>query len=453
MSTTPLSESRSSRQTTEVATHITTTAEHSVGSEIFEIIERLYPICRSITGEGVRETLGILQEYLPLETHHVPTGTQVFDWTIPKEWAIRDAHIDNIRGERVVDFRNSNLHVVSYSTPVNRRVSLKELREHVHSLPDHPDWIPYRTSYYEHTWGFCLSHNQLQNLTDDEYDVCIDSTLFDGVLNYGECYLPGRKTDEVIVSCHLCHPSLCNDNLSGVGLATLLAKRLAERSHEYSYRFLFLPGTIGPITWLCRNEDQVDRIKHGLVLSCIGDRGNMTYKKSRQGDAEVDRVVQYVLEQSAADCTIVDFSPYGNEERQYCSPGFNLPVGSLMRTPHAEFPQYHTSADDLSFICPEALGDSLENVELVFEILEANRVFVNLLPKCEPQLGKRGLYRSVGGWPASDSQMALLWVLNLSDGGRSLLDIAQRSKMPFALIRAAATELEAADLLQNVGKP
>jgi len=330
----------------------------STAQQIFELINRLYPVCRSITGHGVRQTLKILQEYIPLTIHEVPTGTPVFDWTVPKEWNIADAYIKNLNGDRIADFRKNNLHVVSYSTPIRRRVSLDELKKHVFTLPEHPDWIPYRTSYYNENWGFCLTHRQLLELTDQDYEVHIDSTLTDGHLTYGEVYLKGVTNDEVLISTHVCHPSLANDNLSGIAVASFLAKRFSELRLRYSYRFLFAPGTIGSITWLSNNKSSVKKIKHGLVLTGLGDGGRFTYKKSRRGDAEIDRVVSHVLQHSGTDYAIVEFSPYGYDERQYCSPGFNLPVGCFMRTPHGEYPEYHTSADNLDFVRMEYLQES-----------------------------------------------------------------------------------------------
>src|SRR6185436_2237962 len=288
-----------------------------------------------------RESLSHLQRLLPLDIHEVPTGTRVFDWIVPNEWNIRDAWIANSAGERVVDFRRHNLHVVNYSSPVRQRMSLSELRPHLFSIPEHPDWIPYRTSYYRQTWGFCLTHRQLQSLPDDQYEVCIDSTLASGNLTWGEMLLPGERSDEVLLSCHSCHPSLANDNLAGMAVATYLARRLAERPRKLSYRFLFIPGTIGSITWLAKNRARVGRIKHGLVLSCLGDRGSLTYKRSRRGNALIDRAASHVLRHSG-DHTLLDFVPYGYDERQYCSPGFDLAVGCLTRTPNGKYPEYHT---------------------------------------------------------------------------------------------------------------
>lgn len=422
----------------------------ATGQAMFRMIAELFPICRSITGNGLRETLRAVQRIIPLELHEVPTGTQVFDWTVPKEWNIRDAYVKNSRGERVVDFQKTNLHVVNYSVPVRRRMSLAELKEHLFTLPDNPDWIPYRTSYYKETWGFCLAQRQLDALQEDEYEVVVDSSLENGFLTYGECSLPGESREEVLVSCHCCHPSLANDNLSGIALAAYLARHLRDLPRRHSYRFLFIPGTIGAITWLALNEEKVARIQHGLVLTGVGDWGKLHYKKSRQGNAEMDRAAAHVLQHSGRDYQLLDFSPYGYDERQFCSPGFNMAVGRLSRTPHGTFPEYHTSADNLAFVRPEKLGESLATCLEIFSVLENNGVFLNVIPKCEPQLGKRGLYRMIGG-PADAglSEMAMLWVLNLSDGGHSLLDIAERSGMGFGAIKRAADALREHKLLRE----
>lgn len=414
----------------------------NIGLEMHRLITELYPICRSITGNGVRETLTKIKSLIPLEIHEVPTGTQVFDWTVPKEWNISDAFIKDDRGERSIDFRKSNLHVVSYSVPVRARMGLNELKEHVFTLPEHPDWIPYRTSYYKEDWGFCMSHKQWLELTDPAYDVSIDSSLEEGHLTYGEYYLKGKQPEEVLISCHICHPSLCNDNLSGVALVAFLAKHMSQLPLRYSYRFLFIPGTIGSITWLSINEAKVSRIKHGLVVAGVGDPGKSTYKKSRRGDAEIDRAVIHVLNHSGSDYEIQEFVPYGYDERQFCSPGFNLPVGSFMRTPHDRYPEYHTSADNLSFVQPRYLADSFTKCQSVLYVLENNGTYMNQNPKGEPQLGKRGLYRAIGGSKdMKRNELAMLWVLNFSDGDYSLLDIADKSGLEFSVIRLAADML------------
>jgi aminopeptidase-like protein len=426
------------------------TVDGDVGAAMYALVAELYPICRSITGDGVRETLEILRKRIALDVHEVPTGTPVFDWTVPKEWNVRDAYVAAADGRRVIDFKRSNLHLLGYSIPVRQRMPLARLREHLFSRPDFPEVIPYRTSYYRETWGFCLPHRDLEALPEGEYDVVVDSTLEPGSLTYGECYIPGDEDDEVLLSCHVCHPSLCNDNLSGIAVLTELAGFLASRRRRYSYRLLFIPGTIGSITWLARNEAHVGRIKHGLVVTGVGDAGPFTYKRSRRGDAEIDRAATHVLRHAAAAHRVVDFSPYGYDERQYCSPGFDLPVGCFMRTPHGEYREYHTSADNLGFVTPTALEAALRTCQAIVEVLEGNVGYVNQSPKCEPQLGKRGLYRALGGGLDRASQeMAMLWVLNLSDGRHTLLDIAERSGLAFPAVREAATALAEHGLLKR----
>ncbi len=420
------------------------------GKKMYELAERLYPICRSITGNGVRETLSILNEIIPLEVVEIPSGTKVFDWEIPDEWNITDAWIKNSRGEKIVDFKKLNLHVLNYSEPVDKKIDLSDLKEHLYTIPENPEWVPYRTSYYNRKWGFCMSHNQFENLTEEKYHVKIDSIIEPGFLTYGEYYIPGKTEEEVLFSCHICHPSLGNDNLSGIVLAVKLAEVLRKLDNHFSYRFLFIPGTIGSLAWLSKNEDKLHNIKHGLVLTLLGDSTPFQYKKSRQGNAEIDEIVTYLLEKKLG-FKILDFSPYGYDERQFCSPGFNLPVGRLTRTPFAEFPEYHTSADNLDFINSDNLTESLSFLLKIITTLEGNRKWTNLSPKGEPQLGKRGLYGSVGGQSNhKDYQMALLWVLNLSDGNHSTFDIAKRSGIDFEVINEAADKLFNATLLQEL---
>ena len=415
------------------------------------LIEELFPICRSITGNGVRQTLETLRRFIPLEVNEVPSGIGVLDWTVPPEWNLRDAYILDPDGRRVVDFAANNLHIVQYSRPIDAMIPLGELRPHLHTLPDQPDWIPYRTSYYTENWGFCLTHRQLSSLADGPYRVVIDSDLGPGHLSYGELLIPGETDDTVLFSCHICHPSLANDNLSGIAVATMLACHLQTLRLRHSYRFLFIPGTIGSLTWLARNEDKVGRIVHGLVLSCLGDAGGITYKQSRRGNAAIDRIVAHVLRNDEVPHRITPFVPYGYDERQYCSPGFDLPVGCLMRTPNGEYPEYHSSADNLSLLRPESLAHSLAVLRRIVAVIEGDAVCRSRNPKGEPQLGQRGLYETMGGQrAASYDQMALLWVLNLADGHHSLLDMAERAGVPFATIRAAADALVAAELLERM---
>ena len=437
-----------------LADTIEASSGEELGKEMHNFIVELYPICRSITGGGVRETLQAIRKRIPLEMHEVPSGTKVFDWTVPLEWNVTDAYVLNREGKRVIDFKAHNLHLMSYSAPVRKKMSLTELSAHLFTLPDHPEWIPYRTSYYKENWGFCLRHADLERLPNDEYDVVIDSSLRPGSLTYGEFYVPGEISDEILISCHVCHPSMCNDNLSGITVAVKLAEIIVTRQRRYSYRFLFIPGTIGSITWLAQNEQMVSRIKHGLVLTGVGDAGSITYKKSRQGNVEIDRAMAHVLRHSGKTYTIIDFSPYGYDERQYCSPGFDLPVGCFMRALHGQYPEYHSSADDLSFVKAESLAQSYERCLEVLELLEGNRTYMNQNPKCEPQLGRRGLYRAVAGQQEKQwTELALFWVLNASDGHHTLLDIAERADLPFRKIQSAADALLEVGLLKECRRP
>ena len=425
----------------------------AVGKDMYALVRELYPICRSITGDGLRETLGILSRTLaPLrfDVHEVPSGTPVLDWTIPKEWNIRDAWVADSEGKRVIDFRVSNLHVVNYSVPFRGRLKLADLRPHLHTLPDRPELVPYRTSYYDETWGFCLSQRHLDALPDGEYDVCVDSSLAPGSLSYGELVLPGSTDEEILISTHVCHPSLCDDNLSGVAVSVALARsfsRAGATKRRYTMRFIYAPGTIGAITWLARNRSRVSKIRHGLTLTCLGDGYPFTYKRTVFGGAEIDRVVEHVLAHSAVASAVIDFFPYGYDERQYGSPGFRAPVGSLMRGRHGSFPEYHTSGDNLDFIAPDRLVESLDVLQGVVDVLEGNGAFRNLSPYGEPQLGRRGLYDAIGGTNIPGLQLAMLWVLNLSDGEHTLLDIAEHAKLDFHVVRKAADLLEERALL------
>ncbi|HEX3776575.1 MAG TPA: DUF4910 domain-containing protein [Polyangiaceae bacterium] len=419
-------------------------------TELYALVRELYPICRSITGQGVRDTLAILASRLPLQIREVASGTKVLDWTVPREWNIRDAFIKDASGNRVVDFHANNLHVVNYSAPVNARLSLSELRPHLFTLPKEPELIPYRTSYYEENWGFCLSERQLQSLPEGTYEVCVDSTLEPGSLSYGELFLPGESEDEILISAHVCHPSLADDNLSGIAVATFLAAEVASwPNRRHGFRFLFAPGTIGAITWLAQNRETAQRIKHGLTLTCLGDSNPFTYKRTVFGKSAIDRSAAHVLARSGLAQQVIDFFPYGYDERQYNSPGFRLPVGSLMRGRHGQFREYHTSADNLDFVSGERMRESLGVLRQIVSLLDQNARYRNLAPYGEPQLGSRGLYRAMGGTNIPDLQFAMLWVLNLSDGQHELLAIAERAGLSFEAIAAAAHMLEEHGLLEK----
>lgn len=415
------------------------TVPASAGEEMYTLVERLYRFPRSITGEGVRATLDVIGEVLPLTRHEVPSGTPVLDWHIPHEWNVREAWIKDPSGRTVVDFADLNLHLVGYSVPVHARMSLDDLQPHLHSLPEQPEAVPWRTSLYTENWGFCLADRVRRSLPDGEYEVLIDSTLAPGHLSYGECVLPGTTDDEVLLSAHTCHPSLADDNLSGIAVAASVARALAARpGRRYTYRFVFAPGTIGALTWLERNADHVARIKHGFTLTCLGDGAPFTYKRTFAGDAEVDRAAAHVLA-SRVGASTIDYFPFGYDERQYNSPGFRLAVGSLMRGRHGAFPEYHTSADNLDFVRPEHLAESADVLLQIIDVLEGNARYRSLTPHGEPQLGRRGLYAAVGatGDPGA-AQMAMLWLLACADGTQDLMAIAERSALPFEDLRSAA---------------
>jgi aminopeptidase-like protein len=418
------------------------------GEVLYDLCRRLYPICRSITGDGVRATLEAIQEVVPLQIHEVPSGRPAFDWTVPLEWNLREAYIENESGERIVDAANHNLHVVGYSVPTDQFCSLRELDQHLHSLPEHPTWIPYRTAYYSKTWGFCLTHEQRSALTEQRYRVVIDATLKEGSLTYGELHLPGASGRDILVSTHVCHPSLANDNLSGISVAAHLAKHFLHEKLRFGLRFVFVPGTIGAIVWLAENQIAVGRIRDGLVLSGVGDRGDFVYKRSRRGDGQLDRVFTRLFRSTRN--TVRPFLPYGYDERQYCSPGIDIAAGCLMRTPYGEYPQYHTSADDLSLISADALAESLALcIEAIGEVQHDVR-YLNTNPMCEPQLGRRGLYAPIGGENESKRvQLAQLWMLSYSDGEHSLRDIHDLSGLDMPTLGMAAQRLEAAGLLRE----
>lgn len=430
---------------------------------MLDLLRELFPICRSIAGDGLRETIGRIAARVPLTIHEVPTGTPAFDWTVPQEWSLRRATLRAPGGAIVADTDESNLHIVNYSTPFRGTLTLDQLQSHLHSMPDKPAWVPYRTSYYKPTWGFCLRDDVRHALPAGEYEVDVNTTIRDGALTYGELVIPGRSDREVLFSAHCCHPSLANDNLSGIAVAMELARRLMSRDNALTYRFVFAPGTIGAITWLSRNVETTQRIVAGLTLSCLGDRGGFTFKRSRQGDSLIDRAVE-----AAGVESIRDFIPYGYDERQYCSPGFDLPIGCLTRSSYGEFAEYHTSADDLSLIDEAALRGSVETLERIVGHLEsaggrqslapASRRdalhggprYRNLNPHCEPQLGRRGLYAMTGGHAhAPTLQMALLWVLNYSDGRHGVDWIAARAKIDRPTIDHAVELLTQTNLLAS----
>ena len=419
--------------------------------DLHGLVRELFPINRSLTGAGVRETLAILARHIQLDVREVPSGTAVLDWQVPLEWNIRTATIRALDGRCLVNFADNNLHVVGYSKPIHKEVSRAELAQHVHTLPDQPELIPYRTGYFADDWGFCITDNLWKTMQDESYRVDIDSDLSPGSLTYGELFLPGELSDEVLITAHVCHPSLANDNLSGIAVAVALAMRQAQRQRRLGCRFLFIPATIGAITWLARNESHLDRIRHGLVLTCVGDAGRFHYKQSRSG-ASIDGALAHVLRHSGHPHEIMAFNPYGYDERQFCSPAFDLPMGCLMRSVHGTFPEYHTSADNPDFVKPEALDQSYEVVATLLDLLDANRTYARTDGRGEPQLGRRGLYRAIAGQKEAGgaSQMDLLWVLNLADGKCSLLEMADRSDIPFGRLQKAVRLALDAELIREV---
>lgn len=424
-------------------------AAKRVAAEAQQLIQVMFPLCRSITGDGVRGTLDLVEDWVPLQRTEVPTGTPIFDWEVPREWNIRDAHVSDATNRRVVDFREHNLHVMSYSIPVDRTMSLAELEPHLHSLPDHPDWIPYRTSYYREQWGFCMRHRDRVGLGPGPYRVVIDSELSPGALTYAEAVIPGTTSGEAIVYTHTCHPSLANDNLTGIAVCAALARELKTEAPRLTWRFVFGPGTIGSLAWLSRNESLLPRIRGGFVVGLLGGRGPLTYKRSRRGGTGTDRLAEQVLRTSGCEYRTMDFEPYGYDERQFCSPGFDLPIGRLTRSANGAYAEYHSSADDLVLIRPEKLSEALSVLARMMAVLDANRSPRSLSPKGEPRLGKRGLYGDLGGAGPSEAEHALLWVLSLADGEHDLVAMAERSGLSFELLDRAATALEEVQLVRS----
>lgn len=397
--------------------------------------DRLWPITRSLTGNGNRESLNILSEIIDIKTVEVPSGTQCFDWKVPPEWNIREAWIKDSKGNTVVDIANNNLHILGYSEPFQGKISFEELEPHLYTLPEQPNLIPYLTSYYSRRWGFCLSHNQFQKLDKNEvYEVLVDSSLDDnGSMTIGEAIIEGNTDKEIIFSTYLCHPSMASNELSGPLVSSFIYKELKERKDlKYTYRFLFVPETIGSIYSLSVNGESWKKNLHaGFVITCVGDDGKFTYKKSKRGDTVTDRAAEAVLAQAEKEFNLVEFAPMGSDERQFCSPGFNLPVGSLMRTMYGEYPEYHTSGDNKDYISFEAMEEVVGKYLEIIEVIERNEKYINTMPFGEPQLGKRGLYPTLGSHKSTRSLVeAMMWVLNLADGTEDLLSISARSGIP-----------------------
>ena len=426
------------------------TPDSAAGQAMHDFIAGLFPICRSLTGAGTRQTLAVIAEHLPgLRIHSVPSGTQVFDWSIPDEWNIRSARLIGPGGDVIVDFAAHNLHVVGYSEPVDEQLSLEELQPHLHSRPDLPDAIPYVTSYYRRYWGFCMTQRQRDQLQPGMYRAVIDSTLAPGVLNYGEIVIPGSDPREVFLSTYVCHPSMANNELSGPAVAVWLAKWLCSAPRRFTYRLVFIPETIGSITYLSRNLERMKKLTlAGFNISCVGDERSYSFLPSRLGNTISDRVARHVLKHFAPDYVSYSFKDRGSDERQYCSPGVDLPVASVMRTKYTAYPEYHTSLDDLTLVTPAGLAGALKALQLCLECLEANDRFT-VTVKCEPQMGRRGLYPMISsGNSAGNSTVGhMMHVLAYSDGAHDLIDIADDLGVPVWGLYQLVDKLKADGLL------
>jgi len=422
--------------------------------KIEKYFDRLWPITRSLTGNGNRESLKILSEIIDLEITEVPCGTQCFDWNVPPEWNINQAWIKDGKGDKIVDVSENNLHILGYSEPFQGKLSFKDLKDHLYTLPEQPDLIPYLTSYYKRRWGFCLTYNQFLQLDQNEtYEVFIDSSLDDnGSMTIGEAVIKGKSDKEILFSTYICHPSLASNELSGPLVTTFLYEKVKEfKNLKYTYRFIFIPETIGSIYSLSvKGEHWKNNLTAGFVITCIGDDGKFTYKRSRIGNSVPDRAVEAILSQTENEFNIVDFFPSGSDERQYCSPGFNLPVGSLMRTMYGKYPEYHTSADNKEFVSFDAMEKSVSKYLEVIELIEKNEKYINKMPFCEPQLGKRGLYPTLGSQKGmQDFVIAMMWILNLSDGENDLITISEKSKIAVKDLIPVVDKLIKNGILEN----
>jgi aminopeptidase-like protein len=421
---------------------------------IFEDLStRLFPICRSLTGAGIRQTYDILSEYMPLERYDFPTGTSIYDWTVPREWNIRDAYIKAENGERLVDFQQSNLHVVNYSAPISATLSFAQLEPHLHTLPDQPDAIPYLTSYYQEMWGFCLQHQRMKEFDRGEsYQVCIDSSLEPGILQIADVVLPGETEDEIFFSTYCCHPSMANNELSGPLMATMLYRHLASLPHRrYTYRFFFGPETIGALAYLSlKNQELQAKMKCGFILTCCGDGGPFTFKRPKQ-PCFGEREVLHVLKHLEHEHCVLDYFPTGSDDRQYCSPGFNLPVMTLCRSIYARYPEYHTSLDDFGLVTEDSMSVTFEAYRRLLQVLEQNHAYRNLKPFGEPFFSKYQLQDTLGG--IRDKGLfhrALKYILSYSDEAHTLLEIADLMGVPMWELQEARAALEAANLIEPI---
>ena len=422
------------------------------GERMYELADRMFPICRSITGDGFRKSLAMIREVVPeIEVHEVPTGTAVFDWTVPREWNIRGGWIRTLKGETIVDFRDTNLHVVGYSVPIHKVVSREQLLEHVYTQKDQPEWVPYVTSYYKERWGFCMSERQKERLVDDEYEVMIDSTLEDGHLTYGELIVKGETTDELLFSTYLCHASMANNELSGPSVMTELMRYVLGMAHRrYTYRFVIIPETIGSITYLSRHlEEMRERVKAGFVLSCVGDDRTYSVVSTKYGDTLADRVLANVLRYHYPDYRRYSFLDRGSDERQYGSAGVDLPVCAFCRSKYEEYPEYHTSADNMQLISPAGLQGAYDVMVKVIQTLEHNRYYRMTCP-CEPQLGKRGLYPTISRKDTYETVKAMRNLIAFADGRNDLIGISDLIGIPTDQLIPLKDQLEAHGLLAAI---
>ncbi len=422
------------------------------GDIAYSLAKNLFPICRSLTGDGNRKTLKELQKIVPsMQIYEVPTGTQVFDWTVPKEWNIKDGWIKNSKGEKIVDFKKSNLHIMGYSTPVHKKVNLEELLKVVYTLPNQPDLIPYVTSYYKERYGFCMSENQKQSLIEDEYEIFIDSELKEGSLSYGEIVIKGKEDKEILLSTYICHPSMANNELSGPVVSIQLAKWLSERDNRYTYRFVFVPETIGSITYLSKNLEHLkENVIAGFVLTCVGDDNAYSYLESPYADTLADKIAQNVLKFHAPDYIRYKFLTRGSDERQYCAPGVRLPVCSVMRTKYAEYPEYHTSGDNMDYISPKGLQGTFDVYKKIILGLENNYKY-KITVLCEPQLGKRGLYPTVSTKESGLYVRDMINFITYADGKNDLIDISNIIDVEIDKLLPIIENLEKNDLLEKEG--
>lgn len=421
------------------------------GGQIYQLISDLFPITRSITGDGVRQSFALIRKHIPIRIHEVPSGTTVLDWTVPPEWNISDAYIENDKGEKIVDFKKNNLHVLGYSIPVDETLTRKQLDEHLYSIPENPTAIPYRTSYYKKQWGFCLSHQQRMRLKNGKYHVCIKSSLKSGSLTYADIIIPGTSKKEILLSTYICHPSMANDNLSGVALTTFLSKwLLRQKKRRYTYRLVFVPETIGALTYLSKHYKKMRKeVVAGFILTCLGNDAAFSYLPSKYGDTLADRVAKYALKTTGKPFTSYSFLMRGSDERQYCSPGIGLPIVSVMRSKYCEFSQYHTSQDNLQFVTPHALEESFVLYQRMITILEMNKTYTaNCLG--EPQMGKRNLYPTIGMPYLPPETEKIMNLLMYADGGNDLLRIHELTGISVESLHEIAAVLTKQKLLRNV---